>query len=187
MTENTNEMQKVEKNNQYGSNLVDSQTGEIIQAPNQQRKLVATYPDANVYQLANGEFLREQIYHAYQSTTPVTLQEKKILFSVLNEEKSKHSKYMKDMQGETITIDQCFIQPYEQFSTESGNESKVRCVIFDKNKKHYISTTSVGVYFSLKNIFSTFGYPNTEGYEPIQVLIGAKSFEKGDTNTITIV
>lgn len=165
---------------------VDKSTGEIV-LPQKTRTLVAVKDGSNIYQLSDGTYQREQIYQPYASFTPSTLEEKKKLFSVMSEEDSPFAKKMKNMQGETIQIDEVFIQPYEEFDEVEGSLNKVRCIIFDKEKDLYISTTSVGVYFSLGNIFNAFGKPTDPNYEAVKVKIGKKAFEKGDTNTITLV
>lgn len=82
---------------------------------------------------------------------------KKIMINALN----GCDVLLNDIVGETIEIENVFIQEREIIDENTGEvKKKYRTILIDKNGKTY-ATSAYGVYNSLMNIFALYGTPES--------------------------
>ena len=82
---------------------------------------------------------------------------KKIMINALN----GCDVLLNDIVGETIEIENVFIQERETIDEKTGEvKKKFRTILIDKNGKTY-ATSAYGVYNSLMNVFALYGTPET--------------------------
>lgn len=82
---------------------------------------------------------------------------KKIMINALN----GCDVLLNDIVGETIVIENVFIQERETIDEKTGEvKNKYRTILIDKNGKTY-ATSAYGVYNSLMNVFALYGTPET--------------------------
>lgn len=82
---------------------------------------------------------------------------KKIMINALN----GCDVLLNDIVGETIVIENVFIQERETIDEKTGEaRKKYRTILIDKNGKTY-ATSAYGVYNSLMNVFALYGTPDT--------------------------
>lgn len=82
---------------------------------------------------------------------------KKIMINALN----GCDVLLNDIVGETIVIENVFIQERETVDEKTGEvRKKYRTILIDNNGKTY-ATSAYGVYNSLMNVFALYGTPET--------------------------
>lgn len=82
---------------------------------------------------------------------------KKIMINALN----GCDVLLNDIVGESIEIENVFIQEREIIDEKTGEvKKKYRTILIDKNGKTY-ATSAYGVYNSLMNVFALYGTPET--------------------------
>lgn len=140
-----------------------------------------------VVQLADGKFKKQMKYKKYFSKIPVTNEEIKELYRVLNDENNNDLVApMSQNIDKEIEIQQVFIVPYESFDEDTGfTEKGVTSTIYDG--EHYYATSSKSVYHTLHNLFQVFGYPEDEEYSPIKVRITGTKRERGLQINLSLV
>lgn len=154
---------------------VDTNTGEIIP----QETIVRETDDYTVVQLPNGKFKKNMKYKDYASLLPETEDESIELYKVLNDENSGLVTPLKNMQDKEITIQNIFTRGYQSFDEETGNSQNGVVITIQDVDGSYYATSSKTVYFKTKNLFESFGYPNTKNYKPIKVKVVGTRRENG--------
>lgn len=82
---------------------------------------------------------------------------KKIMINALN----GCDVLLNDIVGESIIVENVFIQERETIDEKTGEvKKKYRTILIDKNGKTY-ATSAYGVYNSLMNVFAVYGTPDT--------------------------
>lgn len=134
-------------------------TGEVVKQDN---------ANFTIVQLPDGKHEKRMKYKSYASRIPTDRNELMELYKALKEENSDMVKTMKDLVGQTLEIQQVYTQPYESFDEQTGGSvSGVATTLL--TNIGYVATSSKSVYFTIFNLMDVFGYPNTDGYEPIKV------------------
>lgn len=84
-------------------------------------------------------------------------QNKKIMINALN----GCDVLLNDIVGESIVLENVFIQERETIDEKTGEvRKKYRTILIDNNGKTY-ATSAYGVYNSLMNVFALYGTPET--------------------------
>lgn len=131
-----------------------------------------------IYKLANGKYEKVMKYKRVFSHIPQTREEEIKLYNIFNTQDNPNVTPFADMRDKEIEIHEFYTNPYESFNEETGEtDNGVNTTIFDGS--HYYSTSSKTVYYSLLNFFEQFGYPNTEGYEPVRIKVTGTRRENG--------
>lgn len=148
--------------------------GEILE------KIIEDTENYTIVRTQDGKFKKNMKYHKYFSKIPETEEETIELFKVFNSDSNDGLvTSMKNAVGEKIGIEQVYMQPYESFDEDTGNVTNGVTTTILSTKGEYFATSSKSVYYSLKNIFDTFKYPNTSGYSPILVEVTSTKQQKG--------
>ena len=154
---------------------VNQETGEIIQT----ERVIQETPEYRIVQLPDGKFKKNMKYRQYFSRIAQSEEEKIELYKVFNDSESGIVTPLKNMVKKEITVAHVFIQPYDSFDEDTGNlTSGVTTTIQDVDGNYY-ATSSKSVYYTLGNIFQTFGYPDHEEYKPIKVLVTGTKRQNG--------
>lgn len=159
------------ENQNYEVMNVDTETGEIMAS----ERIVQETDDFRIVQLDDGTFKKNMKYRKFFSRQAETQDEKIELYKVFNDSDSELVTPMKNMVDKEITIAHVFLQPYESFDEQTGKlTSGVTTTLEDVDGSYY-ATSSKTVYYTLSNIFETFGTPTDENYKPVKVkVIGRK-------------
>lgn len=132
-------------------------------------------PDSFVkVQLPTGKWTRKMIYSGLNTVpVPVTQEEKKVLFNILNgKDDSDAVVEAKKAVGTIFELEDVIIQPYDKVNEDTGElEYGAVTYLFEKGNPKPFVTSSKSVYMTLKNLFVAFGVPRTKGYMPITVSI----------------
>lgn len=122
--------------------------------------------------VVDGKYKRMAVYEPYTSVIPETREQKVKLFRLLEDGEDVTS--MKDATNQVIDIQDVVVRPYDTVDEETGEISQgVTVVIIDQDGKAF-ATSSKSVYFKLKSIFGTFGYPHYEADESVKVKVVKK-------------
>lgn len=126
-----------------------------------------------------GEYRKEQKYAKDWSKVPETEEEVIHMYNILNsDEEDGLVVPMKNTLKQKIDIEQVYFNPYEKFDTKTGNMIYGVVTMIQSPDGTYYATSSKSVYFDLKNIFETFGKPNTPNYRTITVLVKGTKVNK---------
>ena len=154
---------------------VNTETGEITRG----EVVVTETPEYRIVQLEDGTFKKNMKYSQYYSRQAETEEEKIELYNVFNGQDDELVTPMKNMINKEITIAHVFMQPYESFDEQTGKQtSGVTTTIQDVDGSYY-ATSSKTVYYTLGNIFETFGAPHEEDYKPVKVKVLGRKQQNG--------
>lgn len=149
------------------------------EAMNVSEVVVSDTADYTIVQTSDGKFKKNMKYQPYFSRQAETETEKKELYKVLNEDNNDNVIELKNMIDKQIDIVHVFINPYTSFDEDTGkNTHGVTCTIQSTDGNYYV-TSSKSVYYTLKNMFETFGYPSDENYNPIKVVVTGTKQKNG--------
>ena len=135
---------------------------------------MTTRDSAAVVQMDGTDFIADltTAETAYCSLAPETPEEKARLFNAINQPSSRLS----DMIGKEIEVSDVFCEVVQLISQSTGEVTKApRIILFDKNGNSY-SCVSIGIFGSLKKIFTIFGEPSTW---PAPLKFEVKQIERG--------
>lgn len=155
--------------------IVNNVTGETM---NVSEVIVSDTPEYTIVQTEDGKFKKNMKYEAFASRHPETQSEKIELYKVLNEDDNENVIEMKNMINKEITIEHVFINPYTSFDEDTGKNTHGVTTTIQSEGNYYV-TSSKSVYYTLRNLFSTFGYPTDENYEPIKVIVTGTKQKNG--------
>lgn len=156
--------------------IVNNVTGETM---NVSEVIVSDTAEYTIVQTPDGKFKKNMKYQPYFSRQAETQDEKVELYRILNEDNNENVFEMKKMVDKEITIEHVFINPYISFDEDTGkNKHGVNCTIQSTDGNYYV-TSSKTVYYTLHDLFRTFGYPTDEGYEPIKVKVTGTKQKNG--------
>ena len=168
------ENEKMENKN-YEVMNVDTETGEIMAG----EQVVTETNDYRIVRLEDGTFKKNMKYKEFFSRQAETEEEKIELYKVFNDSDSGIVTAMRNMIDNEITIAHVFIQPYDSFDEKTGKlTSGVVTTLEDVDGEYYV-TSSKTVYYTLQNIFSTFGNPQDENYKPVKVKVLGRKQQNG--------
>lgn len=155
--------------------IVNNVTGETM---NVSGVIVSDTPEYTIVQTQDGKFKKNMKYQAFSSRNPETQEEKIELYKVLNEDGNENVIEMKSMIDKPITIEHVFINPYTTFDEETGKNTHGVTTTIQSEGKYYV-TSSKSVYYTLRNLFSTFGNPTDQNYQPIKVIVTGTKQKNG--------
>lgn len=144
----------------------NTETGEIIELGD---TVVSETNDYRVIKNQDGTFSKQMKFESYMSRQPESDEEKIELYKVFNDSDSELVTKLSSMVGSTIVIKHVFIQPYESFNEKDGSVTQGVVTTIEDDEGKYYATSSKSVYYSLKNIFQTFGVPSSDIYKPVKV------------------
>ena len=163
---------------------VNIETGEIISTGDQ---VVQDTSDYTIIKKENGKFEKQMKFKEYMSRQPQTDEEKIELYKVFNDSDSGLVNRLSYAVGKTLNIKDVFIRPYESFDEDSGNVIQGAITTIQDTDGNYYATSSKSVYYSLKNIFQSFGAPHMENYKPVQVEVTETKQQNGMQINIRLV
>ena len=155
--------------------IVNNVTGETITAS---EVIVSDTAEYTIVQTQDGKFKKNMKYQAFSSRHPETQEEKIELYKVLNEDNNDKVIPMKNVLDKEITIEHVFINPYTSFDEETGKNTHGVTTTIQSDDVYYV-TSSKSVYYTLRNLFSTFGNPTDENYQPIKVVVTGTKQKNG--------
>lgn len=116
----------------------------------------------------------------YSSINPDTIEQKKLLYKVINSPDCK----LKDYINKNILLKDVYIENISLIDEETGEVSIVpRVILIDTENKSY-TATSRGIMSSMIKVISVFGYPS-EWEEPLTITVKSIS-TKTLRNTLII-
>lgn len=134
--------------------------------------VVQQVQNAEVTMDANGKYRRVAQYEQYMSFAPQTRAEQIELFNMLNDENHEKVTAMKSAINAKITLANVIFNPYKSVDEDTGEViNGVTTMLFDAETGNAFVTSSKSVYWTLQQAFKVFGYPNTQGYEPLQLQV----------------
>lgn len=156
--------------------VLNNVTGETLEVS---EVVISDTPEYTVVRTDDGKFKKNMKYQPYFSRQAETQEEKVELYRILNEDDNENVVEMKKMIDKKIDILHVFINPYTSFDEDTGkNEHGVTCTIQSTDGNYYV-TSSKTVYYTLHNLFRTFGYPTEENYEAIKVIVTGTKQKNG--------
>lgn len=161
--------------------------GEMIQTlPTAGEIIVQDTDKFTIVKLPNGKFRKDMKYKKLYTHVPTDQAEMLELYKVLNTEDNEDVVKMSTRVGSEIQIQHIYTNPYQSFDEETGgNVNGVTTTIFTGTE--YIATSSKSVYYTLLNLFDTFGSPSDEGYKPITVKITSRKMQNGDQINLQLI
>ena len=136
----------------------------------------------------NGKPKKITKYEKFWSYVPETDEEIERLFIVMNsEEDDGYVKPLKDEKGTEIAIKNVFFDPYETLNEETLDIDLGVVTLIEDIEGEFYGTSSKTVHYQLRQIFDSFGYPNTKDYRTTVVKVGKKKANLGDVVTVTLV
>jgi len=155
--------------------VLNNVTGETM---NVSEVIVSDTAEYTIVQTEDGKFKKNMKYEAFSSRQPKTNEEKIELYKVLNEDDNENVIEMKTMIDKPITIEHVFINPYTSFDEDTGKNTHGVTTTIQSEGKYYV-TSSKSVYYTIRNLFSTFGNPLSEDYQPIKVIVTGTKQKNG--------
>lgn len=163
--------------------LVNKTTGELMN----NEQVVNETDNYIVYKQDDGKYRKEMKYKRIMTWIPNNEEDKKELYKVLNEENNELVKTMGSEIDKEIEIEHVFMTPYESFDENTGrNTLGVTTTVKTPDNEYYV-TSSKTVYYSLLNMFETFGYPSQDNYKPIKVRITGTRRQNGTQINLVLV
>lgn len=156
--------------------VLNNLTGETM---NVSEVIISDTPEYTIVQTEDGKFKKNMKYQSYFSRQAETDEEKIELYKVLNEDNNDNVIEMKTMIDKQIDIVHVFINPYTSFDEDTGKNSHGVTSTIQSSDGNYYVTSSKSVYYTLKNMFETFGYPTDENYQPIKVIVTGTKQKNG--------
>lgn len=164
-------------NNEMTTN-VGFATGEI---------LVQETAEYSVYQLPNGKFEKRVKYPQEWSRVPETDEELIEFYKIMNESDNDKVLSMSDHVGSMFTIKNYYFTPYSNFDEDTGVSNAGVTTLLETTDGEYYATSSKTVYWTLRNMFQTFGTPGTEQYIPFKVAITGQKQKRGTQINLKLV
>ena len=150
-------------------------------------EIVKDTPNFMVVRKADGKFGKIMKYEKLITIEPQTIEEKKELFSIMNEDDNDKVVPMKDAVGMNLEIVDFFTSPYESLNEDTGaTEYGVTTTIKSTDGMYYV-TSSKSVYYSLLAMVNAFGMPHTPDYVPIAFTITSTKQQRGNQINIKLV
>lgn len=140
-----------------------------------------------VVQLPDGKFKKIMKYRSITTFNPETLEEKKKLFTIMNDTTGTLVTPLKEMKNKSFKIKNVLTMPYESFDEETGETTSGVTTTFEDTEGSYYATSSKSVYYSILSMMQAFGTPNTPNYEPIEVVVLATKRENREQLNIQLV
>lgn len=156
-------------------NGANVETGEIVNT----EVVVQETNDYTIVRLPDGKFKKNMKYQIYFSREAKTAEEKIELYKVFNDSESGLVTPLSNMVKKEITIKHVFIEPYKSFDENTGNTTHGVTTTIEDVDGSYYATSSKSVYYTIFEIFKTFGFPDTENYKPIKVKVTGTRRQNG--------
>jgi hypothetical protein len=139
-----------------------------------------------VFQTAEGKYVRKAMYQPFSSIVPETKEQKIAMMNLLSGDDEK-TQALGEHIGAHITVADVIFNPYDKVNEETGEmEYGVLTYLVTPDQVVYV-TSSKSVYFSMKRIFQVFGEPHyTEG-EEITIKVVKKQGQQFKYTDIQIV
>lgn len=147
-------------------------------------KVVNETEDFRILQLPDGKFKKQMKYKKFWSRIPQTEDESKLLYSVFNDDGIAIP--MLQAKDKVITIKDVYMNPYEAFDEETGGSTPGVVTVIETVDGMYFVSSSKSVYFTLFNLFDSFGYPADNDYNPIKVKIIHEKVNKNTQVTLKL-
>lgn len=143
--------------------------------------------DFEVVQTPDGKFQKVMKYRKYYSFIPETTQDQLRLYNALNDQTNKIVTPLKNMIGEKLTIKNVFMNPYESLDRNTGELTYGVTTSIENADGAFFATSSKSVYYSLINMFESFGYPNTDSYNHLEVEVTGTKMPNGVQINLNLV
>ena len=151
------------------------------------QEIVNETPNFLTVKGADGKFKKIMKYQQLITIEPQTLEEKKELFSVMNEDDNEKVVPMKDAVGMNLEILEFFTTPYESLDEDTGETTYGVTTTIKSTDGMYYVTSSKSVYYSLLAMVNAFGMPHSDGYVPIAFTITSTKQQRGNQTNIKLI
>jgi len=155
--------------------MYDNTTGEIL--PNE--IVVSETNEYKIVKLADGSFKKNMKYQTYFSRVADTEEDQIELYKVFNDSESGLVTQFKNMIDKEITVQHVFTKPYQSFDEKTGIVTDGVTTTIQDVEGSYFTTSSKSVYYKIRSIMETFGYPDSENFKPLKVKVTGTKQKNG--------
>lgn len=157
-----------------------------VQEENQVSLIAKSNDEFEVIKDENGKYVRKAKYQAYSSVKAETREEKIWLMNLLEgDEESGNG--LKSHIGKQIEVQDVIFRPYDKVNEDTGHlEYGVLTYLITPDRVAY-ATSSKSVYFTMKQLMTLFGTPDSEEWENIKIQVKSKRGANGDQILIKMV
>lgn len=135
--------------------------------------------DFTIYKQADGKYRKEMKYEKFFTKVPETAEEQIKLYQAFNGNDDSLVTPLSKIEGATIVIENVYFNPYQSFDEETGKSTNGVTTTIQDTEDQFYATSSKAVYYTLKNLFDSFGIPNTPNYKPLIVTVTGQKLQNG--------